>query len=67
MPRETLLVTLAPDGTVTVEVQGCPGPACQTLSRGLETALGQPVADAKTPEYYQRAAAPVPRVRLDQS
>jgi len=65
MPREVLVVTLAPDGTPHVEVQGCPGPACQALSRDLEAALGTTVADRKTPEFYQRAEGP--RVRLDQA
>lgn len=66
MRKAKLIVLIAPDGTPTVEVQDCPGPSCQALSRPLEAALGQTVADEKTPEYYQPAPAQT-HVRLDQS
>lgn len=64
--RPKLIVLIAPDGTPTVEVQGCPGPSCREVSRPLREALGETVADEETAEYYQAAPAQ-DHVRLDQS
>jgi len=65
-PKAKIIVLIAPDGTPTVEVQGCPGASCQALTRQLEADLGQTLTDERTPEYYQRAPAQ-DHVRLDQS
>lgn len=50
-------VSIAPDGTITAEVTGAPGPAClssyETIGRLVP---GASVVDSKlTPEYYLTA------------
>lgn len=47
---EEIIVTIAPDGSVQVAVQGCPGPDCQALSKAIEEALGDVVEDTPTRE-----------------
>jgi hypothetical protein len=51
-----ITVTIADDGTATVETRGFSGPECETATRDLETALyGRPGQSRRTPEYYHRA------------
>jgi len=65
MSAQTILVTIGPTGEVTVSVEGVAGPACQALTRPLETALGITREDTRTPEYYRTAAPSTQHVRLD--
>lgn len=50
-----ILITIAKDGTPTVEVQGVAGPGCRDLSMAIENALGAPQSCELTSEYYQAA------------
>jgi hypothetical protein len=43
MEIEEIQVTLLPDGTVQINVQGVKGSACLEITRELEQALGGPV------------------------
>jgi hypothetical protein len=49
-------VRIAPNGTVTIHVQGVKGEGCALLTLGLEQALGGLVTDRQfTEEYYEQA------------
>ena len=52
MKRE-LIIQIAPDGTVSLEVKGVAGPECLEVSKFLEEALGQVVERERTSEFYQ--------------
>ena len=46
-------LVVSPQGEVTVETKGYTGSDCVKASRFLEKALGTPVSERKTAEYYQ--------------
>jgi hypothetical protein len=54
MQTATVIVTIAPDGSLKTEVQGVQGESCQTLTKPLET-LGETQTELK-PEFYATAA-----------
>ena len=47
-------VTIAPDGTTSIEVEGVKGKGCVELTRDIEKALGSVSKDTKTSEYRER-------------
>ena len=49
---QTIEVVIRPDGQLTIETKGIPGNQCRQASRFLEQALGQPVAETLTDEFY---------------
>ncbi len=53
---KTIIVTISPTGQTQLETRGYAGAGCRTVSRDLEAALGDVVADQPTAEFY--AAAP---------
>ena len=53
-------VTVAPDGTTTVQTKGYIGSDCQAASRFIEQALGSVSAERKTPEFYQSIPVELP-------
>ena len=59
MPR-IIEVTVSPRGVTTVQTSGYAGGDCLQASRFLEQALGVPLAEAKTAEFYQAQAAEEP-------
>jgi hypothetical protein len=50
---KTITVTIAPDGKVTVHVQGVPGKTCTDITKAMETALGTVESIVLTSEYAQ--------------
>ncbi len=52
MPK-IIEVTVASDGTTTVQTKGYLGSDCLMASRFIEQALGTIGVDHKTPEFYQ--------------
>lgn len=54
MAKKQVIVTIATDGTPTVEVNGVKGQSCKDLTRELEKALGAPESVATKPEMYER-------------
>ncbi|MEW6545047.1 MAG: DUF2997 domain-containing protein [Nitrospirota bacterium] len=50
-----VIVRIAPDGSVSVEVKGVKGQGCQALSKVLEDALGTTTSDRKTADFYRQA------------
>jgi hypothetical protein len=54
MKRE-MVITIAPDGTISLEVKGVKGGECLDFSKFLEDALGDVIEREKTSEFYQEA------------
>jgi hypothetical protein len=50
-------VTVSPNGEAIVQTKGYSGGDCLQASKFLEQALGVAVADQKTSEFYEEAAA----------
>ena len=50
-------VIVGPKGETRIEAKGFSGAECREASRFLEQALGQPVAEQLTAEYYQTQAS----------
>lgn len=46
-----ILVTIRPDGSTKIDVQGACGPSCADLTRAIEQALGSVTSDVKKSEY----------------
>ena len=44
------------DGKVNIDVAGVNGPACQNLTKSIETALGKTESVKKKPEFHQQQA-----------
>ena len=53
--KHELVIQISPDGSISVEVKGVPGPGCADVSKCLEDALGDVVQRERTSEYYQEA------------
>ena len=51
---EEIIIDISPTGETEIKVQGCPGPSCKDLTKGLEKALGKTVSDKKSQEYYKQ-------------
>lgn len=54
MKRE-MVIQIAPDGTISLEVKGVKGGECLDFSKFLEDALGDVIEREKTSEFYQEA------------
>lgn len=57
MKRQAITVTINSYGQATVTVEGVPGPACEDVTKDLETALGAVVERARTSEYFEPGVA----------
>lgn len=56
MPR-LIEVTVSPQGEITVQTKGYAGTDCLQASKFLEAALGVPLSDKKTAEFYSHQTA----------
>ena len=56
---EQVIITVAEDGPVKVEVKGHSGEGCLKLTEELENALGEKISDVKTRDFTQRRRAAV--------
>ena len=52
---ESVEVIIDKNGNVKVEVNGCTGSGCKTLTEGIEKALGSVKADDLKPEYFKQS------------
>jgi len=52
-----ILVSISPNGEVTVTVNGVCGSACADLTKAIEQALGSATSDRKTPDYFKQREA----------
>jgi hypothetical protein len=50
-------VTVSPTGEITMQTKGYTGGDCLQASRFLEQALGTPINERKTGEFYSESAA----------
>ena len=55
--KKIIRVIVGPRGETRVETKGFSGGECREASRFLEQALGQPVGEQLTPEFYQAQSA----------
>jgi len=60
---EKVTITISPDGTPTIHVEGHAGPGCKDLTKALEKALGKVTSDKATADF---AAAEVKHVNANQ-
>lgn len=51
--KEQIIVHVGTDGSTKVEVKGCVGKSCASLTAEIERALGATSKDEKLPEFYQ--------------
>jgi hypothetical protein len=54
--KKIIRVIVGPRGETRVETRGFSGGACREASRFIEQALGQPVGEQLTAEFYQAQA-----------
>ena len=54
--KKVIRVIVSPRGEVKIETKGFTGGECREASRFLEQALGQPVGEQLTAEFYQEQA-----------
>jgi hypothetical protein len=52
---ESIDVVIDKEGKVKVEVNGCSGSSCKTLTEGIEKALGKVTSDDLKQDYYKQA------------
>ena len=55
--KKVIRVIVGPSGETRVETKGFSGGECREASRFIEQALGQPVGEQLTPEFYQAQSA----------
>ena len=60
MPNPQVIVTIGPDGKSVVETANVQGPRCESLSAGIEAALGARQSNDRKPEFHQQAKAVQP-------
>jgi hypothetical protein len=49
-------IIISPTGETRLETMGFEGTACREASRFVEEALGQRIAEQRTPEFYRSAS-----------
>jgi len=55
--KQTIEIIVTPEGKTSVQTLGFAGSTCRAASKFLEEALGQPVAEKLTAEFYQAQQA----------
>jgi len=50
-------ITIAPDGSPTIKVNGVPGPSCKDATKAVEKALGKVTSDKPTNEMAMQSPA----------
>jgi len=53
--KREIVIQIAPDGSISLEVKGVAGPDCVEFTKALEDALGEVVQRERTSEFYQEA------------
>ena len=64
--KKVIRVIVGPRGETRVETQGFSGGECREASRFIEQALGQPVGEQLTPEFYQTQATEQQQIKQSQ-
>jgi hypothetical protein len=55
MSQEMIVIEISPQGETKIEVKGCAGPSCSSLTAAIEKAVGRTVTDLKKPEFHQQS------------
>jgi hypothetical protein len=55
MSREEIIVDVAVNGSVNIDVKGMKGKACSTATHDIELVLGGQAKKKEKPEYFQPA------------
>ena len=63
---KTIEISVSPQGQTKVETKGFSGSECREASRFLEQALGQPVGEQLTAEFYQTQATEQQQIKQSQ-
>jgi Protein of unknown function (DUF2997) len=63
--KKIIRVIVGPKGETKIETKGFSGGECREASRFLEQALGQPVSEQLTAEFYQSQSTE-PQIRQSQ-
>jgi hypothetical protein len=50
---EKVIIDAFPDGSVTIKVEGAPGPTCTELTESVEKDLGKVTSRTATPEMFE--------------
>ena len=64
--KKVIRVIVGPRGETRVETKGFSGGECREASRFIEQALGQPVGEQLTPEFYQTQATEQQQIKQSQ-
>ena len=64
--KKVIRVIVGPKGETRVETKGFSGGECREASRFIEQALGQPVGEQLTPEFYQAQATEQQQIKQSQ-
>jgi hypothetical protein len=64
--KKVIRVIVGPKGETRVETKGFSGGECREASRFIEQALGQPVGEQLTPEFYQTEATEQQQIKQSQ-
>ena len=64
--KKVIRVIVGSKGETRVETKGFSGGECREASRVLEQALGQPVGEQLTPEFYQTQATEQQQIKQSQ-
>jgi hypothetical protein len=51
---QEIKLIIGKDGKVNIDVAGVSGPACQDLTKSIETALGKTESVKKKPDFYEQ-------------
>lgn len=54
---QEIKLIIGEDGKVNIDVAGVSGPACQNLTKSIETALGKTESVKKKPAFYEQQRA----------
>lgn len=55
---EEIIIDVAPNGEVKLEVKGVKGRGCKALTKEFEESLGKKVSDVETKEIYEQERIP---------
>ena len=64
--KKVIRVIVGPKGETRVETKGFSGGECREASRFLEQAIGQPVGEQLTAEFYQTQATEQQQIKQSQ-
>ena len=55
--KKIIRIIVSPKGEAKIETKGFSGPECREASKFIEQALGQPISEQLTAEFYQSQPA----------